>query len=521
MAEIHKGILKSSTATAAATMMSRLLGLARTILEAAFIGGGAIMTSWDIAFMVPNLFRRLLGEGALGSALVPLISHTLEKGGRDTAKRDLTCVLAVLSGALALLCILIAGASMLIAPFCSRDYVKLAFEVIPLVIPYAFFICLVGALTSVLNSLRVFFLPALGALLLNIFMIAALLTFGSYYSGSKNLLPFLSGAVLISGVSQLALTFLLLWRMDMLPVFSFSAFKNMKVITELWKLTLPGIVGASALQISLLVDKGLACWLGPHAEPALKYSDRIIYLPIGVFAVSFGSVALANMSRSAAKNNIDEMLSSMIFSLRHLLFICAPIAVFVFAFREPIIKVLFMRGLFGELALKETSWAMLFYSLGIPAFAALKITVSGFYARKDMKTPLKISLVCIVANIVLNLILMWPLRQGGIALATVVSSYLNNFLLLFFLRKSLLRVPLTRISATLATCVPVSIGSVLAALLVYSKTTGLCKIPKLPADFCPLLFAGVSFVGLYFIACFILKSREIPEILRMFRRHSE
>jgi putative peptidoglycan lipid II flippase len=520
LAEINKGILRSSTATAAATLLSRLLGLVRTILEAAFIGGGAVMTSWDIAFMVPNLFRRLLGEGALGSALVPLISHTLEKGGRDTAKRDLTCVLAVLSGALALLCIVIAGASMLIAPLCSRDYVRMAFEIIPLVIPYAFFICLVGALTSVLNSLRVFFLPALGALFLNIFMIAALMIFGSLYSGTDKLLPFLSGAVLISGLFQLLLTFFLLWRIDMLPLFSISAFKNMKVITELWRLTLPGIVGASALQISLLVDKGLACWLGPHAEPALKYSDRIIYLPIGVFAVSFGAVALANMSRSAAKNNIDEMLSSMIFSMRHLLFICAPIAVFVFAFREPIIKVLFMRGLFGEQALKETSWAMLFYSFGIPAFAALKITVSGFYARKDMKTPLKISLVCIAVNIILNLILMWPLQQGGIALATVISSYLNNILLLFFLRKSLMRVPLARISATLATCVPVSIASVFAALFVYSKTTDLFKIPKLPADFCPLLFAGITFLGLYFIVCFILKSREIPEIFKMFRKRA-
>jgi len=451
--------------------------------------------------------------------LVPLISHTIEKEGREVARRDLTCVLAVLGALLALICLLVAGISLLVEPYIQTNYVKLAFKLIPLLVPYAFFICLVGAISSVLNSMKVFFLPALGALFLNATMILCLLfvapAMNSNYLG---MLEYLGCSVLVAGILQLGLSMFLLYRQKMIPKLSFAALKNFKVLLELWKLTLPGILGASAFQVSLLVDKSLAAWISEFAEPALKYSDRIIYLPIGVFAVSFGSVALANMSRSAANNDYEQMISSMIFSLRHLLFICIPIAIFIFFFRVEIIRLLFLRGKFDETALKETAFAMMFYAWGIPAFAAVKIVVSGFYARKDMRTPFRISLVCIAVNIVLNLILMWPLAQGGIALATVISSLLNNALLLFFLKKSLGNISFGGLSRTAGVGILASLASVLVSVHVYRWTEGVSIHRLLPENTFPFLTAGVLFVTLYALLSFIVRSREIPEMLRMFSR---
>ncbi len=520
MKESGKRILKSSSGVALATLFSRILGLFRVILEAGVLGGGALASAWQLAFMVPNMFRRFLGEGALGTAMVPLVSHALEKEGRDETRRQLGVIFLSLGVVLAVLIVIITGISILLRMWVEVDYGRLALELIPLLMPYAFFMCFVGVISSVLNSVKVFFLPALGALLLNIFIIACLLFVApglkdDYYS----VLRALSYAVLFAGAVQLGLMLLLLNHHKMLPSGIKSFSKSFKVVKELSRLTLPGLIGASALQFSLLTDRLIAAFIGPNAVPALTYSDRIIYLPIAIFGLSLGSVLLPDMSRAAAKDDFEELFGQLRLALRSILYLCIPIAVFTVLFREPLLRLLYMRGAFTAVSLRETAWAMLFYGCGIPFFAMTKIIVPAFYARKDMTTPLKVSVFCIIVNLILSLSLMFWLRQGGIALATVISSLLNNILLL-----RVLHTKFTFYDLRLRSLLPELLrGIVISGILTVSLLSfypfllNRLQISWLPADLLPLMLTGSGFCGLYFIFTLLTGSKTPRILLNLFK----
>ena len=520
MKESSKGILKSSSGVAFATLLSRVLGLFRVILEASILGGGALASAWQLAFMVPNMFRRFLGEGALGTAMVPLISHSLEKDGRDVTRRQLSVIFFVLGLVLAALIIIINGICMLLRLWVTVDYGRLALELIPLLMPYAFFMCFVGVISSVLNSVKVFFLPALGALLLNISIITCLLFVapgmgGDFYA----ILQVLSYAVLIAGALQLVLMLLLLRHYKVFPLKMKSTSGRFKVVKELSRLTLPGMIGASALQFSLLTDRLIAAFLGPNAVPALTYSDRIVYLPIGIFALSLGAVLLPNMSRAAARDDFEELFANLRLALRCLLYLCIPIAIFTVLFRVPLLRLLFMRGAFTEVSLRETAWAMLFYGCGIPFFATTKILVPAFYARKDMTTPLKISIVCILVNLLLSLSLMVWLRQGGIALATVIASLLNNVLLMWMLHKKFKTYDLKLKILLPELFRGIIVSGVLAVLLLFAYPFILSwiKISWLPGDLLPLIISGGAFCGLYFIITLLTGSKTPRTLLNLLK----
>ncbi len=520
MSNGNNKILKSSFTLALATLCSRLLGLFRVILEAKYLGGGAVASSWHLAFMVPNLFRRLLGEGALGTAMVPLLAHRLEREGMLSARRHLTPIFAILGVILALICVVVSGVAILIKPLVSTEYGRDALRLIPLLMPYTFFICFVGVISAVLNSIRVFFLPALGALLLNIFIICCLLFWAPGLTGdTERLLEMLAFTVVWAGVIEFVLLLALLYWHGFFPLIYRLRAADFTVLRELWQMTLPGLIGASALQISFLVDRLLAAWLGPQAVPALTYTDRIVFVPIGVFALSLGSVLLSNMSHHAGRNDLVGMAGALELGLRHVIYICLPLAVFTVVFREQILRLLYFRGSFSESDLRETAQATLFYASGIPFFAAIKITVSAFYARKDMKTPLFTSLLCIGVNIVLSLLLMSPLRQGGIALATVISSFLNNALLLYLLRKRLGTI--LKLRALFAALLRAAISTAISVIAVYAAYPCLTRqLPELFPEFqgvLPLAFAGFVFCFFYGLLSVVFRYREAGELIAIFK----
>ena len=508
-------LLKSTSGVALATMSSRILGLLRDILFAAFIGGDTIMSSWILAFTIPNLFRRLLGEGALGTALVPLLTRTLEqKDGKKAAGKNFILLVGVLGSFLALISLVTAIVSLIVFPFISTERIKLTFQILPIMMPYAIFICLSGIAGAALNSLKKFFLPALTSLILNITLILCLFLLVPIMSSPFTILLSLSIAVLLAGIIQLGVMLLLLHKEGLLQKMRISQIKQAKndpFIKDILTLTIPGLIGASALQISFLADRWLACCLGNHAVPALYYSDRIVFLTIGVFAVAMGTVMLPDMSRFASKNDFDGMIKTLILGLRQIFFICIPAAFFTFLFREELIKLLFMRGAFDALALKETAWALAFYSLGIPFFASIKIMLSGFYSRKDMKTPVKISIGCIILNLVLSLVLMWPLRQGGIALATVISSIINNAVLFFLLKRHLKNINLKQIS------IPVLKTLIASILAVYASILAFGQIISIFGNTTATLAAAIVFALCYFIASIACDSKEIYEWLNIFK----
>lgn len=520
MSGSHSGMLKSSGGLAAAIFSSRLLGFAREVLTARIIGGGTLMTAWSLAFLLPNLFRRILGEGALGTALVPMISHSLELEGHEAARRKFSTILIWLSFLLAAITVAVSVPAYAASFFIETERVRLAFKLTPVVMPYCVFICLIGVATSLLNSLRVFFLPALASLLLNALLVACLLFVCPWLKGSPTLLLDALGiSVLLSGALELIVMAWLLKRSDMLPAFGKSVFFDWKAIGEIWRLALPGLIGASALQISLVVDRSIACWISEYAVPALNYSDRLIYLPIGVFAVSFGTVSLAEMSLCAARKDYSTMLSHMAFSLRNLLFITFPMAAFMAALSVPIIRLVYFGGEFGERELAETSYAFMFYAYGIPAFAAVKISVSGFYARKDMRTPVIVSISCIALDIVLCLCLMLPLKQGGIALATVLCSYLNNILLLVLLQRSLGGVPWQGILRHAVALALASGAAAFPALWTYSALAKLLpRLWSVPQDLLPLAGASIVFGALFLGIAFALRMQEANFVVKKLLR---
>ncbi len=522
MSETKHNLVRHSSGVSLATIASRILGLVREMLLSRIIGGKELMTAWAMGFMIPNLLRRLLGEGALGTAIVPIMTYTFEREDKDSARKKLTVITAVLGIVLAIICVLVSGIALLAIPFLESApaRVLMTFKLIPILMPYSFFICLIGVFGSVMNSMNRYFLPAVASITLNMVMILCLVFVCPYYSGTPiNMIYALSIAVLASGVLQLVMMLWLLERDGMLPSVRVSSILSQPVVKELWHLTLPGMIGASFLQISFVIDRTMACYISDYAVPALYFSDRLIDLPIGVFAVAMGSVVLTELSRYAARNDIQGMLASFKHALENILFLCIPVALFILVFSKPLVHVFYFGGKFGEREVAETVWAMFFYSLGIPAFSAVKIVVSGFNARKDMKTPVKVAVSCIVLNIILNLILMWPLRQGGIALSTTICSFVNCSVLLYLLKKELGTIHLRLIIPSVVRTSLISLYALGVAYLVYMNIIWM-QIKFLPRDIIPLAITGSVFVLLYVVVSVVFESPEAREWLKLLRLRS-
>jgi putative peptidoglycan lipid II flippase len=426
----------SSRNLAISTLISRILGLVREQLTAYVIGGGALMSGWTLALTWANTFRRILGEGELGKAIVPILSLSLEKEGVERARDRFSTILLWLTLLLTALAVVLGVPSWLIARTLEPGRWKTAFELFPILAPYMVFICIVGAATACANVLREFFLPSLTAILQNAVLILALMLVCRRFEGMTQLKSF-GLAVLVAGVFEMALIFLILWRRGMMVRVTRAIVRDSETLLSIWKLVLPGLLGASALQLSLQCDRLVAGFIGDYAASSLYYSERLVYLPVGIFAVSFATVANTELSRFAAAGNYDELTAMLEKTIRILLFVSIPFAAFMVCFPQSIISLFFQQGRFDETAMRETAYAFLMYSAGIPLFSVFKISSVAFTSRRDMVTPLKVSLFCISLNIVLNFALMVPLRQGGIALATIVSSLLNNTLLLTIYNRQL------------------------------------------------------------------------------------
>ncbi|MCI5779747.1 MAG: murein biosynthesis integral membrane protein MurJ [Lentisphaeria bacterium] len=519
-------LLKSSFGTAAATFASRLCGLLRVRLEATVLGGGVWASAWGLALTIPNMFRRLLGEGALGTALIPLVAEIERREGVDAVRRKLATVLIALGVLLSLIVLVISlaalGSGKWIALYGNEFWrsarITQMIRLLPLLMPYAFFICLTGVIGAVLNYAKIFVRPALTALLFNLFMLAGLGAAWLGHWSPETVLPFLAVLTPAAGAIQLALMLWMLSLCGRYPRFVSVWWSDREILGKLWRLALPGILGYGALQMSFLVDRSLAVALGDRAVPALNYVDRVIDLPIGIFAVSLGSVLMSAMSRAAAEGDRETMREQLAFSLRHVWFLCAPLAAGVVFFHADILRVLCLGGRYTLDDLRAARMVAVFYGMGIPFFCSLKVILPAFYARKQMKTPFYVSLAAITVNITLNLVLMWPLRQGGIALATVISSLVNNGVLMTILRRQGMGAGWrTAFSALRSAAVAaVSGGAVWYGL--HRAGIGLAGYGGMGANI--LLLAGIAaaFGILYVGISALVRAPELRELASLLRR---
>jgi len=430
-------IAKAAGVVGLATMLSRIFGFLRDMIVAAFFGAGLTTDAFFVAFRIPNMLRRLLGEGSLTVSFVPVFTEYLNIKTKEEAYELANIAFTVLSIILVVVSLLGVLFSPLIVTLMAPgwyikypDHYHLTIFLNRLMFPYIFFIALVALCMGILNSLRHFAVPALSPVILNISMILATLTLRDFF---QEPIVALAIGVIIGGILQLAMQWPVLVRMGvrLKPNFNFRH-PGLKKIGLLF---FPAAFGASVYQINIVVSNILASFLSTGSVSYLYYADRIVELPLGVFAIAVGTATLPSFSEQVAKGNFQELKKAISFSLRLILFVTIPAMIALIALRIPIISVLFQRGAFDTQSTLLTAQALFYYALGLWAFSVIRVIVSALYSLQDAKTPMKAAIVAFLVNIVVSLIFMYPLKHGGLALATSIASIVNVIMLSVVLRR--------------------------------------------------------------------------------------
>ena len=444
----EKGLLRSSSVVSAMTFMSRILGLVRDVCFARYLGAEASADAFYIAFKIPNFFRRLFAEGAFAQAFVPVLSEYRAQGSHAAVKVLINNVAGVLGLSLLLFTAFAIAFSpfvaMIFAPGYTSDPVKfeLVAELLRITFPYLLLISLTGFAGGILNSYDRFAVPALTPVWLNVVLITAAVAVAPSMQQPAFALAW---GVFLAGVVQLLFQLPFLARLRLLP--------NPKLdhrhpgVKKIFKLMLPAIFGVSVSQINLLLDTVLASLLPTGSVSWLYYSDRLSELPLGVFAVAIGTVILPKLSRLHAEQAPQQFSHTLDWALRTILLIAVPAAVALMVVAEPILTTLFQYGKTSAHDVYMASFSLRAYALGLIAFMLIKVLAPGFYARQDTKTPVKIGVIAMVANMLFNVAFVAPLYfwfdlgHMGLALATAASAYLNAALLLRGLQRAAIYTP--------------------------------------------------------------------------------
>ena len=438
----HHALLKSSGIVACGVLASRALGFVRDVIIARFLGTGFLAEAFFVAQRIPNLFRDLVGEGAANAAIVPVLSEYAQKKTKEEWQECINAVLAwgvIVLGSITIIGICAAPWIVrLIAPGFAGEpgKLKLTADLTRIMFPYLILIALTAFQTGILYSLNAFFAPAFGPCLLNLAMILSVWVACLF---SWSLAYTISFGVLVGGVLQFLAQWAALrrrgvhWKMPL----KF----NHEGARQIGKLLLPRLWGSTVYQLNVFVDTfcaSLAVIVGTGGIAAIYYANRMIQFPLGVFGYALASVTLPSLSKFYQEGDMGRFRSTLLFALRKLMLILIPIAVGMAVFSKWIIHIVFQRGAFNAYSTSVTSQVMFYAALGLPFFGASRILVSAFYALQDTKTPVKVATFCLVVNVALNGILMFPMKIGGIALASSIAGAINCLLLWRALNKKLI-----------------------------------------------------------------------------------
>jgi putative peptidoglycan lipid II flippase len=429
-------VVRAAGVVGMATMLSRVFGFLRDMIVAGLFGAGLMTDAFFVAFRIPNLLRRLLAEGSLTVSFIPVFTEYLKNRTREEALELADIAFTALS--ILLVAVSLAGVllSPLIVTIIAPGFVKtpaqynLAVFLTRMMFPYILLISLVALCMGILNSLRHFAAPALSPVVLNLAMILSALTLRGFF---REPITALAVGVMAGGVLQLAMQWPFLVRMGvrLKPDFRFRH----PGVRRIGFLMLPAAFGAAIYQINIFIGTILASLLPTGSVSYLYYADRIVELPLGVFAIAVGTATLPSFSEQVAQGRFEELKKTISFSLRIILFITIPATVALIALRVPIISVLFQRGAFGVQATLLTSQALLCYAVGLWAFSVIRIIVSAFYSLQDTRSPMKAAIVALIVNVVFSVVLMFPLKHGGLALATSIATAVNVGMLGVILRR--------------------------------------------------------------------------------------
>lgn len=521
-------MLKASGAMAAATMTSRLLGMVREMVYSRFMGDGWVAAAFQVAFTIPNLFRRLLGEGALTAAFIPVFKEKEKAAGEEEMWRAANAVISgLIAAASAVIALVLLGVSLALVVHQFSEKTQLMLELLRWMFPYMLLVCLAAAFMGMLNARGYFFIPAMGATMLNVVMISSVLWLAPRWG---TVLPqqifALAVGVLVAGVAQAAFQLPTL-RRDGFRYRWVSPWRD-ETVRRVVRQMIPGAIGVAAFQINVALIQGLGFWWdtpqGPIIAP-FNYAVRLMELPQGVFGISLATFLLPTLSGLAAEKKYPEFRVIVRHGIEHLILVNLLMSVLLVTLAEPIIRLLFEGAKFGPDSTLRTTLALECLAPSLVAYSLVNVLARAFYALGDTRTPMNISIVCLGLNLLFAFCLVTRFRQGGLGLANTVSSAFNLALLGYALRRKLGRLEMEPLRATL---LPQFLAALLAAgIAVWTSHAWDLKVghdtlpQKLGAVFVPGGIAALAY-WLTALGTKVPAAREITALVfRRFRRESE
>lgn len=513
-------MLKASGAMGAATMLSRILGMVREICYARFMGDGWVAGAFVLAFMIPNLFRRLLGEGALTAAFIPIFKEKEAKAGETEMWRTANAVLsALIVAACAIVGLVTIGITLALGNAGLAQETRLMLELLRIMFPYMLLVCVTAVLIGMLNARGVFFLPAMGATLLNVVMITATLWIAPRSGGTLDEQIFtLAFAVLVAGTAQAAFQ----WPSLRIEGFRYrwvSPWRN-ETVRLVVRRMIPGMLGVAAFQINVLITQCVAYAVDPSIVASFNYAVRLMELPQGVFGVSLATFLLPTLSGMAAASKLGEFRRTLSQAMGLLFYVNMVTGVFLLVLAEPIVRLLFERGEFDAGATSRSAQALICLAPALVGFSLTALLARAFFALGDTRTPMKIGALCLALNLVIVVVLVVPMRQAGLALANSITATLSVVLLARALRRRRSEIHYAEFGRAFVRVLAMALlaGALAWALsLAWENQFGHASLAlKIGAVFVPMGLAS----AVYWAATLRLKIEAATEIRNMFKRRS-
>ncbi len=460
-------IFKSTSVVGLTTLLSRITGMLRDVAQAQLFGGGPMADAFLVAYKIPNFLRRLFAEGAFSQSFVPVVSQYKHQQGEAEVKELVTGVAGTLGLTLFVVTLIgVVGAPVIIWAFAPGfqqhgGRYDLAVEMLRWTFPYLFFISLTALASGVLNSYGRFGAPAFTQVLMNLVMIVAAVWVAPHFENPGLVLAI---AVFVSGVVQVLfqLPFILRLRLLGWPRWRWDH----AGVRRVGKLMVPGILGSSMAQVSLLLDTQIASFLVTGSVTWMYFADRLVEFPLGVFSIALATVILPNLSGHHAAEAPERFSATLDWALRLVVLMVVPAAVALFILAGPLTATFFRHGRFDAHDVLMSSYALRAYSFGLLGFSFVKVLAPGYFARQDTRTPVRVSFISLGVNIGLNVLVVAPLVYFGklpvphafLALSTGISAVTNSWLLYRGLRKSAVLRPGPGWSALLARVTGASIA---------------------------------------------------------------
>ncbi len=441
---MSKGLFKSTSVVVIMTMISRVFGFIRDMVTASLFGAGAAFDAFSVAFKIPNFMRRLFAEGSFSQAFVPVLSEYQKQKSHEEIQRFINAM----SGTLGLTLLVVTFLGTLFAPVIVRVFAvgfatqgerfDLAVTMLRITFPYLLLVSLTALSGAILNTYSRFWVMAFTPVFLNICMISA-----AFFLAPHLATPIIALAwgVFVAGVIQLVFQWPFLRQLKLLPRPKVD-FRDPGVRRVL-KLMVPALFGVSVGQINLLCDTLFASLLAIGSISWLYYGDRLMEFPLGVFGVAISTVILPHLSRHHATQSSESFSLTIDWALRAVLLVGIPAGVVLGVLSGPMLSTLFQYGRFNEHDVVMLQRCLAAFAIGITPFMLVKILAAGFYAKQDLRTPVRIGVIAMLTNIGLNILLIWPLAHAGIALATSLAAVVNSGFLFYYLRKRELYQPRT------------------------------------------------------------------------------